>query len=171
MQLQLLQRTTCLTVYYDRWNEWLFLDWEGELTLPLIQEAFAALGTCFLHQTYPRVLNSNEQVTGVHWNVTAWLITTILPRFTLVGIEYVAWIHSNSLRGQHMVQTVLNWLASPRLNAFAHTVDAVTWLQQVKPPQQDVDPPRSVASQVELVQEVKTLLLHLETKRRKLQRV
>jgi hypothetical protein len=170
MKLQLLYRTTCLTVYYDQYNEWLFLDWEGDLTLLLVQEACTALATCFLHRSYSRVLNSNEQVTGIHWDVTKWLITDFMPHLALAGIEYVAWIHSTSLRGQHMVQTVLDWLASPRLNAFSNAADAVTWLQQLQPSQQYASAqPRSPANQARLTREVKALLLRINDKQQKRQ--
>ena len=86
MQLQLLHQTTCLTIYYDQCNDWLYLEWEGELTLLLVQEACDALATCVLRRPYARVLNSNEQVTGITWDVAAWLATDFLPHLPLAGV-------------------------------------------------------------------------------------
>jgi hypothetical protein len=169
MKLKLLLRTTCLTAYYDQWNEWLFLDWEGELTLPLVQESCAALAPLFLHYTYARVLNNNERVHSIDWNITGWVVANLLPHLTSAGIEYVAWVHSYSLPGQHMVQTILAWLASPRLNGFTHTVDAVSWLQQRKPVQLSANLPRSLATRAALTQDLNKLLRHVEANRQNIQ--
>lgn len=157
MQLQLLHQTTCLTTYYDQCNDWLFLDWEGELTLPLVQEACNALATCLLARPYARVLNSNEQVTGLVWNVAAWLVTDFLPYLPLAGVEQVAWVYSPMLRGQHLVHTVLRRLPGPAIDAFANVADAVAWLQRCQPTPQGRAAMRSPATQAQLAQQVQAV--------------
>jgi hypothetical protein len=170
MQLQLLHQTTCLTTYYDQCNDWLFLDWEGELTLPLVQEACAALAVCALHRPYTRVLNSNEQVTGVNWNIATWLVTDFLPHMTLAGVEHIAWVYSPLLRGQHLVQSILSWLPGTLIDAFDNVSDAVTWLQHFPPKQQEgFIPTRLPATQAKLAQEVEAFLQRIKAKQPKLQ--
>jgi hypothetical protein len=164
MQLQLLYQTTCLTAYYDQCNDWLFLDWEGELTLPLVQEACDALATCVLARPYARVLNSNEQVTDVNWNVAPWLVTNLLPHLALAGVEHMAWVCSNSLRGQHLVQTILNWLPGSLIEAFSNTAEAVAWLQRFQPTQRGLLPARSSATQAKLAQKLQAVRQCVETK-------
>jgi hypothetical protein len=164
MQLQLLHQTTCLTIYYDQCNEWLFLDWEGNLTLPLVQEACVALATCYLLRPYPRVLNSNEQVTSITWNVAVWLASDFLPHMALAGIEHVAWVYSTALRGQHVVQAILSWLPGPLIDAFDNVADAVAWLQRTQPKPSGILPARLPAHQVKLAQEVEALLQRLQAK-------
>jgi hypothetical protein len=171
MQLQLLHHTTCLSIYYDQCNDWLFLNWEGELTLPLVQEACVALATCVLQRPYTRVLNSNEQVTSISWDVAAWLVTDFLPHVVLAGVEHVAWVYSTSLRGQHLVQTILSWLPGPPINAFDNIAEAVEWLQRFPPMNQGSIPTRSPANQAKLAQEVQALLQRLKDKQQKVQQV
>lgn len=158
MQLVLLEQTTCLTTYYDQCNDWLYLEWQGELTLPLVQEACAALATCILQRPYARVLNSNEQVTGVCWEVAAWLATDFLPHLPLAGVERVAWVYAPTLRGQHIVYLLLRQLSAPLIDAFANIADAVAYLQrfQTKPP--GLIPVRSPAQQAELIKQVEAIL-------------
>jgi hypothetical protein len=169
MQLQLLYQTTCLTAYYDQCNDWLFLDWEGELTLPLVQEACDELATCLLARPYARVLNSNEQVTGVTWNVAAWLVTDLLPYMALAGVEHVAWVYSPLVRGQHLVQTILGWLPGSLIEAFSHTAEAVAWLQRFRPTQQGLLPMRSAATQAKLAQQVQAVRQRVQAKQFQLQ--
>jgi hypothetical protein len=157
MQLQLLHQTTCLTTYYDQCNDWLFLEWAGELTLPLVQEACNALATCVLARPYARVLNSNEQVEGVTWNVATWLGTDFLPHLALAGVERVAWVYSPSLRGQHMVHMILRQLPGPIIEAFNNVADAVSWLQRCQPTPQGLLTTRCPAAQTELARQVQAI--------------
>lgn len=133
MRLHLLRETACVSIYYDSLNEWLFLDWEGELTLPAVQTACLEIAHCFLPRPYARVLNSNAQVTGMSWSVAAWLASDFLPHLTLAGVTQVAWVCSSSLRGRYVVQTVLNWLPGPAVTSFDDLDAAVTWLQHTCP--------------------------------------
>lgn len=132
MRLQLLRETACVSIYYDSLNEWLFLDWEGELTLPAVQTACLEVAHCFVPRPYARVLNSNAQVTGMSWSVAAWLATEFLPHLALAGIAQVAWVCSPSLRGRSVVQTVLNWLPGPGVSSFDDLDGAITWLQHTR---------------------------------------
>jgi hypothetical protein len=170
MHLHLLRRTACLTIYYDQSNDWLFLDWLGDLTLPVVQEACVELANCFLHRPYTRVLNSNEQVTGITWNVAAWLATDFLPYITLAGVEHVAWVYSPLVRGQHLVRTILSRLPNPVIDAFDNVSDAVVWLQHCPPTMQGLVPTRSLANQEKLEQEVQAFLKRLQVKQQALQR-
>ncbi|OGX90337.1 STAS/SEC14 domain-containing protein [Hymenobacter coccineus] len=133
MRLHLIRKTDCVSIYYDSLNEWLFLDWEGELTLLDVQTACLEVARCFLPRPYARVLNSNEQVTGVSWSVAAWLARDFLPHLTVAGITHIAWVYSSSVRARHVVQTVLNWLPGPALTSFDDLDAAVTWLQHIRP--------------------------------------
>ncbi len=159
MELHLLSKTTCLSVYYDSKNNWLFLDWQGELTLPVVQAACVELGRCFLHRPYPRVLNSNTQVTGVSWNVAAWLVREFLPYLPLAGVEQVAWINSTSLLGRNMAQIVVNWLPWLSATLFDDLEAAVRWLQHLQPASPpDYPLPRHLpATQAKLAQALQEL--------------
>ncbi|RZK27932.1 MAG: hypothetical protein EOO61_22755, partial [Hymenobacter sp.] len=132
VNLHLLDQTKCLAIYYDSGNDWLFLDWHGNLTLQDVKEACVALAHCYLSRTYPRVLNSNTQLEGVSWSIAAWLVTDFLPHLSLAGVEHVAWIYSSTPSGRHVVQTIINWLPGFILNTFLDVEDAVAWLQHTR---------------------------------------
>lgn len=159
MQLHLLGKTPCLSIYYDSHNNWLFTDWEGELTLPAVQVACVELARCFLHRPYPLVLNCNTHVTSVSWSVAAWLVRDFLPNLSLAGVEQMAWISSSSLLGRNMVQTVVNWLPGLSITLFDDLEDAVQWLRQFRAKENGsyILPKRLPAIQAELVQVVHTL--------------
>jgi hypothetical protein len=130
MQLRLLDTTSCLAIYYDSSNNWLFLDWAGNLTLPAVQEACVTVAQCYLQQTYSRVLSSNLQVTGSSEHVATWLGIEFLPYLAATGVQHVASINTGSLQSRHLGQTVRQWVPELMLNFFNTTEEAIVWLQQ-----------------------------------------
>lgn len=134
MQLHLLATTAHLTIYYDSGNDWLFLDWQGDLTLAAVQEACVEVGYCLLQRPYRRVLNNNAEVTNVSLSVTAWLVTEFMPHLQLAGIEHLAWVGSPCLRGRSVAQAVINWLSFGNSSLFYDLEEAVNWLQRLGSP-------------------------------------
>lgn len=130
MNLYLLRQTAGLTVYYDCSNDWLFLDWEGEITLPVVQQACLAIADCYLQRPYSHILNNNERVTDVSWSIARWLTTEFLPHMRLAGAEQVAWVFSPALPGLNLVQTLISWLPGSPITTFYDIADAVAWLRQ-----------------------------------------
>jgi hypothetical protein len=119
MTLQLLRKTPILALYYDSGNDWLFADWQGELTLATV-----------LQRPYARVLNSNAQVTTVQWEVAAWLVEEFMPYLGLAGVEKLAWVCAPNLRSRNVVHTILNRLPLLQLALFDELDEAVVWLQR-----------------------------------------
>lgn len=130
MTLHLLRSTPTLAIYYDSWNEWLFADWQGELTLAAVQEACLELGECLLQRPYARVLNSNTQVTTAQWEVATWLAEEFFPYLSLAGVERLAWVCAPNLRGRNIAHAILNRLPILQLSLFDELDEAVSWLQR-----------------------------------------
>jgi hypothetical protein len=159
MQLNLLRTTSCLSIYYDSSYNWLFLDWHGKLTLSAVQDGCVAVVECYLHRTYPRVLTSNLQVTGVGGGVASWLGAEFLPYMAVAGVEQVAWISAPSFLGRNLAQRMVNRVPGLALNWFDTTQEATAWLQQ--PPSTQLEgqllPPRQTLTQVRLAQGVQII--------------
>jgi len=148
MNLQPLCSSPHVSVYYDSSNDWLYVEWEGNITLPVAQQACVQLARCVLARPYARVLNNNAQLTSVDLQVSAWLVYHFMPHLTLAGVKHMAWVCSPALSGLSMVKTIMHWL--PRLEAtvFTDMEGAVSWLQQRRSPA--AQPPRPAATQAQL---------------------
>ena len=133
MNLHYLCSAPHLTVYFDSDNQWLYTEWDGALTLPIVQQACLEVARCFLENSYPRVLNSNAQVTHVDPDVTTWLVHDFFPYLGLAGIRQLAWVHAPGLRGHNMAQQTVNELPHLSIALFSHMEEAVTWLQHYAP--------------------------------------
>jgi hypothetical protein len=133
MNLQLLRAAPGVSIYYDTCNDWLFVDWQGDLTLRSIQVATLELAKCVLGRPYARVLNSNLLVTSISWDAAPWLLTELLPHLGLAGVEHLAWVRPETLRGQQLVNAMLSRLPGPCVLLFDEIDQAVTWLQRKRP--------------------------------------
>jgi hypothetical protein len=170
MKLHPLFQTPCLSAHYDPGNDWLYLSWQGEITLPGVQQACLALADCCLQRPYSHVLNSNEEVTGVSWSVGLWLGTDFLKLMPLAGIEHVAWIYSPLLPVHSLVHTILSLLPSLPITTFGDVADACEWLEHTRAGQQSyLAPKRPPATQAKLEQEVQALHQRVAVQQRKLQ--
>jgi len=134
MNLQYLCSTPHVTVSFDSWNNWLYLEWKGALTLATAQQTCLEIAHCFLTHAYARVLSNNAGLTGVAWDVAPWLVQHFFPYLHLAGVEQLAWVHAPSVRGRELAEYTLSRLASEvTLALFADMEDAVSWLQQTRP--------------------------------------
>lgn len=134
MHLQPLCSALCADVYYDKTNGWVFVDWTGELTLETVQRTCLGIARCFLDHYYPRVLNSNAQVTGVTWEVAQWLASEFLPALRLTGVEQMAWVVPPALRVRNQVLDTVDLFPHTAISLFTDVEAAVAWLQQTAPP-------------------------------------
>jgi hypothetical protein len=162
MRLHQLHRTTCLTIYYDLRNDWLYLNWEGNITLPVLQEACLQLAQCLQRRPYVRVLNNNEQVTSFSWSIGPWLIAHLLPHMALAGIKQVVWVPSATLQGKSMMQLLLSVVAGSIVTCFDDLASAVAWMKQTRPLQAPayLMPQHTPTTQVKLAAVVQSLSQH-----------
>lgn len=129
MELQLLHETPNLSVFYDPANQWLFVDWCGDLTLALVQDNCVAMAQRLLDARYARILNSNVGVTGMASDVPAWLAREFLPYLRQVGVQQVAWVYSPNLRVKCYTNAALQGSDAPAVHLFDDLESAVVWLR------------------------------------------
>jgi hypothetical protein len=134
MNLHHLYSADCAEIYFDKSNSWVFVDWQGELTLEKVQHTSLGIARCFLDHYYPRVLNSNAQVTSVSWEVSQWLASEFLPALTLTGVEQMAWVVPPTLRARNGVLDTVSLFPHVAISLFDDIELAVAWLQQTAPP-------------------------------------
>jgi hypothetical protein len=133
MNLKFLCSAPHVTIYFDSWNNWLYVEWEGELSLQAVQYACLEVAQCFVKHAYPRVLSSDAQVTSLPWEAVPWLTTHFFPYLELAGIEQLAWVHAPIVRGLSLATQVMQQLPHLNIGLFADIEEATNWLQQTNP--------------------------------------
>jgi hypothetical protein len=133
MSLRYLCSTPYVSVYFDAPNNWLFTEWEGDLTLGRVQLGCLEIAHCFLHNSYSRILNSNLRVTSVTPDIAKWLASTFMPTLELAGVQQLGWVISPTLCGRNLVLDTLARCPHMGINAFEDVEGAVSWLQHNRP--------------------------------------
>lgn len=148
MHLELLRQTPVVSVYYDTSNDWLFADWHGELTLPLVQASCQALIQCFWQRPCTRVLNNNTDVAHVSPDVPQWLAEDYLRYLSQSGVEcQVAWVCPSSTSRQLLTSTVTHYFPTAGVTLFDELSEAYAWLQHSRFHHPDAQHPRSIPTQ------------------------
>jgi len=136
------------------------------LTLTAVQHTCLGIAYCFLGRCFPRVLNSNANVSAVSWEVAQWLSTEYLPALRLTGVEQMAWVVPPSLRARNHILAAANLFPHVAIALFDDVESAVSWLQQTAPePLQSgcALPGRSYADELKLRAIVDAFAQRLET--------
>lgn len=163
MKLLLLQDTPIVSVYFDEENDWLFNDWRGKLSLADVQTGCLTIAQCFLDRTYPRILNSNVDVTSMSPSAPGWLARDYLPHLGLAGIEYLAWVSAPGVLLQHLTDESVRQLRTPLVVTFDDLASAFAWLQNAHPTHPgDLPPYRSPEQQATLTRRVARLAEQLQ---------
>jgi hypothetical protein len=158
MDLHLLQETPYVSVYCDADNDWLFADWRGELTLPIVQENCLLVAECFLERSYARVLNSNQNVIDFTLNVPIWLHKEYLPLLRYTGVEYMAWVYAPNMMLKPFIDKLVSMIENPVVNLFDDVESAASWLQHTQFHYVCTTPkPRPTAQQQELAAQIEAL--------------
>lgn len=155
MSLTLLRNTSHVSIYFDRAQHWLFVEWQGRIDLSAAQLACLELAHVCLQQPYRRALVSCEQVTGFEWGVPGWLAQEVLPYLVLAGVEQLAWVSGGSARGHDVVHDLLQRLPPLPIVRFDDLEMAVEWLQRTSPAPGAGCPARLPATETMLYQAVR----------------
>ncbi|OUJ71232.1 hypothetical protein [Hymenobacter crusticola] len=129
--LKLLLTTPNVSAYYDSSNDWLYLNWHGELDLDRLRKSCLQIVLCLVARRYKRILNDNTDLTKATPDVVPWLATELLPYMKLVGIEYMAWILSPNLDVQNEAEAALEEITKPVVAVFEDMASAYEWLSSV----------------------------------------
>jgi len=133
MELQFLCSTPHVSVYFDAANNWLFIEWEGDVTLADVQLGCLEIAHCFLNTSYARILNSNLRITSVTPDIAGWLSGVFMPALELAGVQQLGWVLSPTLCGRNLVLDTLARCSHMGINTFEDVEGAVSWLQQNRP--------------------------------------
>lgn len=129
MNLVTLHHSPQLHAFYDTWNNWLFLEWHGPLTLPGVQQSCLELLRCCCAYSCQRVLNSNTQVQFIAADVAPWVRQEFLPFLRQLGVEQLAWVWAGMPAGPQLVHEALKQPVGFEAAAFGELETAVEWLQ------------------------------------------
>jgi len=132
MTLHTLYDTPSLTISYDHGNDWLYLDWHGNLNDELVMAgALKLLELLELHKC-SKVLNDNTRITGLWADAAKWGSEVFFPQLHEAGCRYFSWVYSPERFSQLSAQLAAeHTTAGITIMTFQNLDTAAEWLQRM----------------------------------------
>ncbi|MFD2787284.1 hypothetical protein [Hymenobacter rubripertinctus] len=130
---------TFLTTEFDSQNNWIYNDWQGQLTTENVMQGSLGILTLLRHTRCPYVLNDNRTLLGSWKQANDWLEHTWVPQALEAGLRYNAHIVAPGVFGQASAEDFhLRVDAHFQMRLFENLEEATAWLQEI---QQLIDAP------------------------------
>jgi hypothetical protein len=136
MSLVLLSTSKALDLYQDTENDWLYLDWQGDLELASVQDDCRNVLTWVRETGVQKALNDNSRLTKISWELVKWVSEEYLPAAGQLGVQYVAWVHSAVLDCRPDIDLLVPVADNrpPQVALFDDLATAYAWLRSVNVP-------------------------------------
>ena len=132
MALRILHDTATLTISYDYANEWLQLDWHGNLDDESVMEGALKLLELLKQERCTKVLNDNTHITGLWADAAKWGSDVFLPMLHEAGCRYFSWVYSPERYSQLSAELVVQRTTSGIvIMTFRDLHTAAEWLRQM----------------------------------------
>lgn len=129
MSLSTLFESDTLAISYDKENQWLYADWQGELGLEQVKGGTEHILACLHSTTAHKLLNDNSNVRSASWYFSEWVAYAAMPRYTEAGLQYIAWVLSSSLDCRMYADEAVGMTKAPLIAVFDELIGAHQWLR------------------------------------------
>jgi hypothetical protein len=94
MANRILYDAPTLTISYDYLNDWLYLDWQGNLDDEAVMSGALQLLELLKQERCSKVLNDNTRISGLWADAARWGGNVFFPQLYEAGCRYFSWVHS-----------------------------------------------------------------------------
>ncbi|WP_303311254.1 hypothetical protein [Hymenobacter sp. BT730] len=130
MAQRILYDVPSLTIAYDYTDEWLYLDWQGNLTDEEVMKGALKLLELLRQERCTKVLNDNTHLTGLWADAARWGGEVFFPQLQEAGCRYFAWVHSPERYSQLSAQLAIQHTAAGIVFlTFQSLPTAAEWLR------------------------------------------
>ncbi|ALW84117.1 hypothetical protein AUC43_02790 [Hymenobacter sedentarius] len=132
MAQRILYDVPTLTIAYDYTDDWLYLDWHGNLDNETVMSGALKLLELLKQERCTKVLNDNTRTTGLWDDAAMWGGEVFFPQLYEAGCRHFAWVFSrerfSQLSAELAVQRTLSGIG---IMTFHDLPTAAEWLRHV----------------------------------------
>ena len=130
MAQRVLYDVPSLTISYDYANEWLHLDWHGNLDDEMVVSGALKLLELLKDERCAKVLNDNTNITGLWADAAKWGSDVLLPQLHEAGCRFFSWVYSPERYSQLSAELVVQrTTAGIGIMTFRDLATAAEWLK------------------------------------------
>ncbi|WP_354578018.1 hypothetical protein [Hymenobacter sp. UYP22] len=120
-----------MLISFDELNQWLHVEWRGQLTLDLVREGSEKVLALERKHHYKLLLNDNTQVTEFNLTEEEQRSYQIMHLLFEAGLHYLAWVYAPVPQGQSYAENSVAVAGWPLILTFEEYGPAAEWLRQV----------------------------------------
>ncbi|OWP64200.1 hypothetical protein CDA63_05625 [Hymenobacter amundsenii] len=132
MAQRILHESPNLTISFSYLDDWLYLDWHGNLDDDKAMAGALKLLELLPQERCAKVLNDNTRVTGLWADAAKWGSDVFFPQLYAVGCRYFSWVHSPERYSQLSAELAVQQTAAGiTFMAFNDLSMAAAWLRSM----------------------------------------
>ena len=130
MAHRILYDVPTLTISYDYVDDWLYLDWHGELDDDTVMAGALQVLEMLKQERCAKVLNDNTRITGLWADAAKWGSDVFFPLLHEAGCRYFSWVYSPERYSQLSAElAVQHTTAGIIIMTFRDLAPATAWLR------------------------------------------
>ena len=118
MPLIELHQEDYITIYLNKEEDWLYVDWTGYQTEETVKAGCTRLLELMAEHEVFSILNDNTRVLGTWIGAAQWGATEWFPAMHRAGLRSFAWVYSPSLASQDATDASLKGLSRDELGVY-----------------------------------------------------
>lgn len=130
MAHRILYDVPSLTISYNYVDDWLYLDWHGNIDDDAVMAGALQLLELLKQERCTKVLNDNTRITGLWADAAKWGSDVFFPQLHAAGCRYFSWVYSPERYSQLSAElAVQHTTAGIIIMTFRDLVSATAWLR------------------------------------------
>ena len=132
MAQRILYDVPTLTISFDYVDEWLYLDWHGDLNDETAMAGALKLLELLQLERCTKVLNDNARITGLWADAARWGSDVFFPQLYAAGCRHFAWVYSPERYSQLSAELALEQTSAGIIfMPFHDLITAARWLRSM----------------------------------------
>lgn len=121
-----------LTISYNYIDDWLYLDWHGNLDDETVMAGALKLLELLPQERCTKVLNDNTRITGLWADAAKWGSDVFFPQLHDAGCRYFSWVYSPERYSQLSAELAVQQTAAGIIFMnFRDLATASAWLRHM----------------------------------------
>jgi hypothetical protein len=132
MAHRILYDVPTLTISYDYVDDWLYLDWHGNLDDDTVMAGALKVLELLQQERCAKVLNDNAGITGLWADAAKWGSDVFFPQLHDAGCRYFSWVYSPERYSQLSAELAVQQTAAGIIfMTFRDLATAAEWLRSM----------------------------------------
>jgi hypothetical protein len=128
----LLFQESYISIYYNKVEKWLYVQWHGERTNETVMNGAEQMIRLAQETKAHKLINDSTDFTNQWPNLIEWVADNVAPRLEEAGVQFLAWIYNDQNPTKIAADEILKREQSEIIvMVFDNLQTAETWMRSI----------------------------------------